>query len=83
MKNIRLLKVIVVGLLVGVLVFTVAMIYLFYLFQCVPDSLIYSFYGFCGGEAYFTTILKKAEGVIENAVTDVTEAIETKEESSI
>jgi len=65
MKKVRLLKIIVVGLLIAVILFTLAMIYLFYLYQSVPDALIYAFFGFCGGEAYFSALIKKAEGAVE------------------
>jgi zinc transporter ZupT len=62
MKNERFLKKVVLGLLLGAISFTGIMIWLFYLYQTVPDSLIYSVFGFLGGEAFFASLIKKAEG---------------------
>jgi riboflavin transporter FmnP len=61
MKNERFLKKVVLGLLVGAIVFTAIMIWLFYLYQTVPDSLVYAVFGFLGGEAFFTSLIKRSE----------------------
>jgi len=77
MKNIRMLKKIVVGLMIGAILFTLAMIYLYYLYQSVPDSLVYSVFGFLGGEAAISGLIKKAEGVgeiVENVADDIKES---------
>lgn len=62
MKNERFLKKVVLGLLIGAMSFTGIMIWLFYLYQTVPDSLVYAVFGFLGGEAFFASLIKKAEG---------------------
>ncbi|MPM92410.1 hypothetical protein SDC9_139545 [bioreactor metagenome] len=57
----RFLKCVVIGLFIAVLVFTGIMIWLFYLYQSVPNSLVYAFFGFCGGEAFFSSLIKRAD----------------------
>jgi hypothetical protein len=62
MKNERFLKKVILGLLIGAISFTAIMVWLFYLYQTVPDSLVYAVFGFLGGEAFFASLIKKAEG---------------------
>ncbi len=56
--KIRFSKLIVGLLLIGVAAFTVAMIILYKQTGGVPDSLITSFFAFCGGEAGFLGLIK-------------------------
>ncbi|MGI5891978.1 MAG: hypothetical protein ACOX7H_04485 [Bacillota bacterium] len=62
MKKLRFLKIVVIGLFLAVLVFTALMIWLFYLYQSIPDALVYAFFSFCGGEAFFSCLIKRADG---------------------
>lgn len=51
-------KIIIASMLAAVAVFTAAMIYLYARYGGVPDTLIISFFGFCGGEAGFMGLIK-------------------------
>ena len=51
---------------ISTLLFTVAMIYLFYIYQAVPDSLVAAFYVAMAGEGGFCALIRRADGSDES-----------------
>lgn len=51
-------KIVISLMLISVLLFTIAMIWLFTQFGAVPDTLIIAYYGFVGGEAGILGFIK-------------------------
>lgn len=54
----RFSKIVIASVLAAVAVFTAAMIYLYARYGGVPDTLIISFFSFCGGEAGVLGLIK-------------------------
>ena len=59
-KKGRFLKKVVQGLFVGIIIFILIMLWFFWKYQCVPDSLIVAVFTFATGEAWFTSLIKKS-----------------------
>lgn len=58
-KKLKTMNIILIVIAIFLLIFTGVMIWLFYEFQSVPDTLIISVFGACTGELSFCSMIRK------------------------